>query len=69
MRIQKSYLPDEVLSEYEWCETFKVGSRRQKYDKEDKSHEMNSQFDFSKYYSTEESYLSKILKYINFINI
>jgi hypothetical protein len=69
MRIQKSHFPDEVLSENEWYQKFKVGSRREKYHKENNSREMNSQYDFSKYYSTQESYLSKILKYINFINI
>lgn len=71
MRIQKTYIPEERLTQNEWFKTFNVSSRLTKWESDNKSKEMNLEYNFSKFefLCEEEHYFSKILKYFKFISI
>jgi hypothetical protein len=48
LKIEKTVLPETTMDVNEWCELFKVGSRCEKYTREEIGSHLNDQYDFSK---------------------
>lgn len=54
LKIKSTYMPEKPLDTNEWFEIYKVGSRVEKYNKENNAPNLNSQYDFTKLFPSTE---------------
>jgi hypothetical protein len=54
LKIKSTYMPEKPVGTNEWFEIYKVGSRIEKYSRENKAYFINSQYDFEKLFRPTE---------------
>ena len=54
LKIKSTYMPEKPVNTNEWFEIYKVGSRIEKYNKENNAHFINSQYNFEKLFRPTE---------------
>jgi hypothetical protein len=56
IKVKSTYAPKKAMDVNEWCEVYKVGSRIQKFSKENNAYYINSQYDFQKLFKPTEKF-------------